>query len=532
MEGFTAMHCDFLPPLNCSMTHAIVRRTLGPLVAVVALGGLAVSQNAISAQMTPRTSRGPDTSSLGPAVIDGFVMTTHNDPEWVVAVSTAILRRDLCVASPPCDAALWYERVDQTPCYNDTMFYKLDVGFTSASAFPLSGLLPGPEGIDGLYVRGPHTAQLFDGVDLNAPLTGPLTGETFFSLTLWDGLACDGFEPGTVLMSAFVPGALNTMSLTLGPPPATDLNCEEFDRYEDLTPNDTLTVIASEHNPEQAEGYLYMAAVNASNEPIGFDHLIGSSLVIDGFTALEYSINAVDYRAGVGEGVKTDIDMDENIDLNGMEYERTAGEILIPRFVGFTPDESGELLLIALSGGRKFQTTVDFLIYNDNEQEFSAEYSFRCWDRAPLSAISGVFESAYLGQHTGNDSGEDLNGLEYGWMRITGGEASSSARSIMDPAVYAVYVERLQLTAAATLPFERCLRTGHLLPDGVMGDNEEAAYSRPDCTSSNGRRLTGSFLLYPEFDSRPGAISVMTVTNTNPTVGTRVHCTYIGRYGI
>ena len=39
-----------------------------------------------------------------------------------------------------------------------------------------------------------------------------------------------------------------------------DLNCEEFDRFADLTPNDTLTVLTNLHNPQQEQGYVYAYA--------------------------------------------------------------------------------------------------------------------------------------------------------------------------------------------------------------------------------------------------------------------------------
>jgi hypothetical protein len=51
--------------------------------------------------------------------------------------------------------------------------------------------------------------------------------------------------------------------------------------------------------------------------------------------------------------------------------------------------------------------------------------------------------------------------------------ANSYAFSIEDPAVYAVWIERIHGTAGTELPFEECSQDGHLFPRTVDGDNEE-----------------------------------------------------------
>lgn len=311
----------------------------------------------------------------------------------------------------------------------------------------------------------------------------------------------------------------------------SELDCSEFDRYEDLTPNDTLSLITNFHNPNLEQGYLYVAAVDQNNHPIGFDHLIGQSMVIDGLEAFEYGVNAVDYRAMVAEGELTDLDGDTILDLNGLEYEQTAGEILVPRFLGQTQASGSELLMIALTGGRKFETTLDFLVYNDNEVAFSGEHTFRCWDKVPVSEISGIFSNDFLAQFTGDDDNESVGPYESGWIHIDGGVAVSSAASLQDPAFYAVYIERVNGFSAADLPFERCLQSGHLLPNSVSGDNEELPTSDQSCEASIGRREPGSFLLFPEFNNRAGLISLVTVTNTSAASDVRAHFVYIGRFG-
>ena len=141
------------------------------------------------------------------------------------------------------------------------------------------------------------------------------------------------------------------------------VNCAEFNREETLTPNDTLTLLTNYHNPQMEQGFVYAFAREGVANPVLHNALIGNVMTIQGFSSVEYSINAVSY-AGIdptdnGNGLR---------DLDGVEYEGSPAEIQVPRFFGQGNYFMSELVLIGLSGGAKFSTTVDFLIYNDNEQ--------------------------------------------------------------------------------------------------------------------------------------------------------------------
>jgi hypothetical protein len=155
--------------------------------------------------------------------------------------------------------------------------------------------------------------------------------------------------------------------------------------------------------------------------------------------------------------------------------------ILIPRFLGQggnRPEAIGvgahsRLILIGLTGGQEFTTRVDFLIYNDNEEVFSSEHEFFCWEKPYLLDISGVFANNFLRNWTNDDPDEILGAtqLESGWMRIDGAVATSTAISIADPAFYAVLVEHIGSYGAADLPFEFCSQdNGDLLATGIFGD--------------------------------------------------------------
>ncbi len=253
------------------------------------------------------------------------------------------------------------------------------------------------------------------------------------------------------------------------------LNCLEFNRTHVLTPNDTLTLVTRAHNPQQEQGYLYVFAKDrVTHQPKVFNHLIGNSITMRGIDMIDFSVNPVTFK-GIGNGVITDVDGDGNRDLNGIEYEAVPEEILIPRFIGYDRVQGfrSELILLALSGGTAFQTITNFWIYNDNEEAFSAQYSFHCWTRKPLQQINGVFSQAFLS--TTNDAPNEVIGypnIETGWMRVYGQTAFSSAEQISDPAVYAVLIEIVAGHGAADLPFESVDQqtNASLLPVSPFGD--------------------------------------------------------------
>jgi hypothetical protein len=272
-------------------------------------------------------------------------------------------------------------------------------------------------------------------------------------------------------------------------------DCSEFNTTFTMTPCDTLTMLVSAANPNQEQGYVYAFAKSVTTgEPIVYNDLIGQSLIINGLASFEYATNAVSFE-GIGDGMITDLDDDGIRDLDGIEYDEAPDEILIPRFLGqnYSPNMGGqkgrassvgagagprathsELILVNLSGGAAFTTTLDFLIYNDNEEVFSSEYTFDCWDKPYLLDISGLFANEFLKTGTNHDPDEILGAsyLEAGWFKMNGAIAQSTQVVLTDPAFYAVLVERIGPYAAADLPFELCSQNnGDLLPRSLLGDN-------------------------------------------------------------
>jgi hypothetical protein len=58
------------------------------------------------------------------------------------------------------------------------------------------------------------------------------------------------------------------------------INCEEFNRTETLTDNDTLTLITNAHNPQHEQGFVYAFARDGVDSPIVHNWLIGQVMTV------------------------------------------------------------------------------------------------------------------------------------------------------------------------------------------------------------------------------------------------------------
>lgn len=267
------------------------------------------------------------------------------------------------------------------------------------------------------------------------------------------------------------------------------LTCFETDFTLNLTPCDTVSFLTSAVNPNSTRGYAYAfvkrptpGSGNPNGMPIVHNTLIGQAMIIDGLDLVKYSMNAVSF-IGLGVDLSDNDDDGDGIrDLNGplsplAEYEQAPDEILIPRFLGQDPPGVGmqfqsDLILIGLSGGSAFTTTVEFLVYNDSEDVTSQFASFTCWDKRRLAQWApGTLSSVLTVQ--GDDPDEILGSPTHtaGWIRLDGVVAESKQEVILDPAIYAVLIERMGERSVADLPFEKCAQAnGDLLPNSLFGD--------------------------------------------------------------
>ena len=254
-------------------------------------------------------------------------------------------------------------------------------------------------------------------------------------------------------------------------------DCQEFNRTRRLTPNDTLTVTAALDNPNQREGYAYVFAKSpVTGAAISWNWLIGISQV-DSAAGTAVDVNPYVFQAVGAEGAATDVNSDGLRNLDGVEYEAAPDRLLVPRFFG----QSGEnlpsvslgarsvLVLINLTGAARFTAVVDFLIYNDNEEVFSAQYDFQCWKKVDLDRISGAFTQSFLAS-TGHNPLESVLGTETGWFRLNGNQAYSSADSVTNPAILAALFEDF-VGKTGDLPFTQGTQTnGELVSQSVFHD--------------------------------------------------------------
>ncbi len=237
-----------------------------------------------------------------------------------------------------------------------------------------------------------------------------------------------------------------------------ETDCLEFNRTRTLTPNDTVTTLSNLDNPNMARGYLYVFAKNAAGQAITFNNLAGATVVATVNAGL-YEAAPIVFQGLTASNASTDTDSDGLRDLNGTEYSRTPDELIVPRFFGAASNalsgagsSTPTISLINLSGGASFTAIVDFLVYNDNEEVFSAQTSFSCYKRVPLAAVNAVFTSSFLAS-TNDDDSESVEGIEMGWYRLDGRIAFSSTSTYNDPAIIAAHLDILDGSSAGVLPY-------------------------------------------------------------------------------
>jgi hypothetical protein len=271
--------------------------------------------------------------------------------------------------------------------------------------------------------------------------------------------------------------------------------CLEFDRSHYLSPNDTLTVRTGGpggDNPNMTKGFLYVFAKQAVSPTqegpfaVKFDHLIGQEWILDGAGGDLFELNTFTLKAGdavTNELSNTDVSpANGERDLNGHEYNFLPDTIEIPRFFGQFPNgRPSDLVLISLTGGSQFTTLANLLIYDNNENQFSAQVSWTCWTRQHLTDISAIFDNGALALTAKASETAGSGGVVCGWFSVNGSVAFSSAFQISDPAVLAVLLDSYNgavpgdsqagTPRTAALPFGEGENTnGRLLSHSLNGD--------------------------------------------------------------
>jgi hypothetical protein len=219
--------------------------------------------------------------------------------------------------------------------------------------------------------------------------------------------------------------------------PFRPLGCSVFDRVEVLTPADTLTVLTECHNlgigPRQ-QGYLVIVAEDPTQfaRPWAHDHLLGSALIL-GSTGFAYMLEALAFRSPAPPGSATDVDGDQQLDFNGIEYDMLPDRLFVDSFLA--PAES-QLTLLSATGAPMDLHTVHFSVWNDYELPLSATLVFRCWFEAPLSRISPLFGEAFLVglPNDPNELDTDCDGIddiEAGWCVVQSGGVRTAGGALV-----------------------------------------------------------------------------------------------------
>ncbi len=244
----------------------------------------------------------------------------------------------------------------------------------------------------------------------------------------------DGFRAGDVLLHYVYYGKLADGSSV----------CLEFDRFEFLTPADTLTVLASRHNPEGEVGFLTVTATDPETGiPIAFDNLIGSAYVANAALNVLWSYTPYAFEA-------TTIVDDDVMTFDGTEYSAFPECIMIDSFFEEDAGVFDNKLTLMSTSGQDYINELDVFTWNNKEDRFSRTFKFVCHTTVALSEISSVVRSL------GGDADEFAK--ETGWMKLQGRsvlDLSGNLTSLNAPGILGVFVQivRTDFTAGHALHY-------------------------------------------------------------------------------
>jgi len=204
--------------------------------------------------------------------------------------------------------------------------------------------------------------------------------------------------------------------------------CMVQNKTEFMTPNDLLVVLASDHNPMATQGYLLIVAEDPeSGDAIQFNYLLGSSVFFNLSANKIWTLQAISFRGVMDEKnspvrdrnghIKTDAlqnggNANGSVDFDGKEYDSYPDELYIDNFLQEMCTIKGSFCLV--SGlGKDFLLEVSFLIYDNEEDIFSASFKFSCWICLEFSDISRVVTNL----------GGTVKEIPAGWMRLNGVQA-------------------------------------------------------------------------------------------------------------
>ena len=206
--------------------------------------------------------------------------------------------------------------------------------------------------------------------------------------------------------------------------PTVPAACSVFDRFELLTPADTLSTLTSCHDAVVGgqQGFLVVSAHDPAqfDVPWDFDWLVGSEYVVNAAGGM-YSVEAVPLRGLPGAGLPTDLDADGQLDFDGLEYEGLPDVLFVDSFMAMA---CSRLTLVNLTGGCAARNLLRFEIFNDAGYPLSTTLVMGRWFDLPLYDLSPLFHADFLANATPDDPTElDLHcrnkgNVEMGWVAI------------------------------------------------------------------------------------------------------------------
>jgi hypothetical protein len=208
---------------------------------------------------------------------------------------------------------------------------------------------------------------------------------------------------------------------------------QEFDRLEDLSPGDTLSVLVSEHNPEGEIGFLMVQAIDAaSNDAIDFDFLIGSAYVANSGLDIMWSYLPYAFGGDPEEGGGATSPCGHKIvgfagqaRFDGDMYAKFPDVLFVDSFFEEGGIFDNQLVLMSTAGSSR-QNEVQFLFWNNREERFSRTLRFTCWMASPLGEISGIARNL--------DGDPDEFEVQTGWAEIDGRRIlTSGGTPVNDP---------------------------------------------------------------------------------------------------
>jgi len=254
--------------------------------------------------------------------------------------------------------------------------------------------------------------------------------------------AGNDFRTGDVLLHCFYVGAGE---------------CLLFNRFEFLTPGDTLSVVASDHNPEEDFGYLVVRAADPETGlMVDFDYLVGDQIVVDARDNFVWTVPAMAFRSltderfstdpedpirsGAGHAfvdlVENDGDGDGNADFDGNEFAYFPDRLIISSFFEENRNVGTDLILLTPLDPLA-RVTLNFWFFNNIETRFSRSFQFSCYWSGSLGEISAIVRSL-----EGDPNELPLPGLESGWAVLDGRRATLGDNIISeDPPVLGFMIQ-------------------------------------------------------------------------------------------